>query len=907
MPIHYSPLLVSLSVFVAILASYVALNLAYNVNQSKGRQQILWLIGGSIAMGIGIWSMHFIGMLSMEMPGIEMAYHISLMVLSVVVAIVGSAIALVIVSSPTVNMRAIVLGGLAMTAAIAGMHYIGMASMRMDAVIEWNYLLVVLSILIAMVASYSALFMLIRARQKPDQQSLLVAASTIMGCAIAGMHYVGMAAATFSHQHMPHITDDSLMVTDNLTVTVVITTLLLLGFALAISIGLRVFSRRSQAANESLNQSEEKFRVLVEAVKDYAIFMLDLEGRITTWNSGAQRITGYTEKEMIGKHVSVFYKNEDIENHTAEKELDAANRFGHFESEGQRVRKDGSVYWASIVISPQIDHEGKTTGYSKVTRDITAMKEAERRLRLLNEELEDRVRTRTAALAQREYQLRSITNALPVLIGQVDSNEVFTFANDGLEKWYGKTVVGKTFREALGEERYPANEPYIKRALKGEMVTYERYSTFGNNNGVFSITYVPEFDDQKNPTGFIVLANDITRYKEIQQELKDARDAAEVANSTKSAFLANMSHEIRTPLGAVLGFSELLLNDDMSASDRHNSVEVIKRNGQLLSNIINDILDLSKVEAGKMEIERIEVPFSEIMKEISSSLSLGASEKGLKLIVGSQGTIPNYIKTDPLRLRQILLNIVGNAIKFTQRGSVQVTFQMINVDGDLKLAFIVKDTGEGIQPEQINRLFVPFSQADASTTRKFGGTGLGLVLSKKLANSLGGDIVLTETTPGKGSTFTITIDPGEVNLEVESKSQYQFSNMAATKEGLSLSPLNILLVDDSLDNQLLITRILKKAGAAVTTASNGREGYEQALNGSYDVVLMDLQMPEMDGYEATKLLRNNSYKKPIIALTAHAMKEERERSLKSGFDNHITKPIDQKLLINTLSSYVKEI
>lgn len=668
---------------------------------------------------------------------------------------------------------------------------------------------------------------------------------------------------------------------------------------------LHLWNRKGVAAIENLTQSEERFRLLIEAVKDYAIFMLDLDGNITTWNSGAQRITGYSEKEVLGKHVSLFYKPEDIENQTAVKELLSARELGHFESEGQRVRKDGSIYWASIVISPLIDANQNVTGYSKVTRDITRMKETERRLKMLNEDLEDRVRTRTAALARREYQLRSITNALPALIAQVDQNEIFTFANEAFEQWFQGNIIGKSFRAMLGEERYPHNKPFIEKALNGEFVTYERFSQSGLNSANLSITFVPEFDEKKNVVGFIVLGNDITKYKEIQQELKNAKDAAEVANSTKSAFLANMSHEIRTPLGAVLGFSELILNDDMSPSDRHNSVEVIKRNGQLLSNIINDILDLSKVEAGKMEMEKVQVPFSEVMKEISSSLSLGASEKGLKLIVGSQGAIPNYIKTDPLRLRQILLNIVGNAIKFTQRGSVQITFQMIKAtNGSAKLAFIVKDTGEGVQPEQISRLFVPFSQADVSTTRKFGGTGLGLILSKKLANALGGDIVLTETIPGHGSTFTITIDPGDVQLSYETNSHYQFSNVATVKEGTHLTSLHILLVEDSLDNQLLISRVLKKAGAEVTTANNGREGYEQALAGNYDVVLMDLQMPEMDGYEATKLLRDNGYRKPIIALTAHAMKEERDRSLKSGFDNHITKPIDQKFLVSTLSNYV---
>jgi CheY-like chemotaxis protein len=408
-------------------------------------------------------------------------------------------------------------------------------------------------------------------------------------------------------------------------------------------------------------------------------------------------------------------------------------------------------------------------------------------------------------------------------------------------------------------------------------------------------------------TGFIVVANDITKHKEIQAELKKAKEDAEVANATKSAFLANMSHEIRTPLGAVIGFSELLLDDKMSTSERLNSVEVIKRNGRLLSNIINDILDLSKVEAGKLEVEVVDVPFDEVMKEISSILNLEATEKGITLKVTSEGVIPSQIKTDPLRLRQILLNIVGNAIKFTGRGSVHILVKFLETsDARPKLAFIVKDTGEGIRPEHIKRLFTPFTQADVSTTRKFGGTGLGLALSKKLANALGGDVSLSETTVGKGSTFVATIDPGvnEESLHPSPSPQMakvvHFSN---AKRDNDLNQLKVLLVDDSLDNQALIQRVLKMAGATTETANNGKEAVEKAMAGNFDLILMDLQMPEMDGYEATHILREKGYKKPIIALTAHAMKEERQRSLRSGFNDHITKPIDHKFLVRTLAKY----
>ncbi|HEX4924777.1 MAG TPA: MASE1 domain-containing protein [Bdellovibrionales bacterium] len=374
---------------------------------------------------------------------------------------------------------------------------------------------------------------------------------------------------------------------------------------------------------------------------------------------------------------------------------------------------------------------------------------------------------------------------------------------------------------------------------------------------------------------------------------KLAQRAAESANAAKTAFLANMSHEIRTPLGAVLGFSELLTMPGLSESERINNVEVIKRNGQHLSTIINDILDLSKVEAGKLETERIVVPTREIVADIASVLRLDANDKGLDLKVQLENDVPAHIQTDPYRLRQILINVVGNAIKFTARGLVNV--RVFRHDG--KLAFEVTDTGKGMTPEQSRKLFVPFSQADASTTRKFGGTGLGLALSKKLASLLGGDVLLAATKSGDGSKFLITIDagdvkPGDVAPRVPSP---------VSEPQIKLENLSLLVVDDSLDNQVLVSRFLRMAGAKVDTASNGIEAVKKASLSRFDVILMDLQMPEMDGYEATKTLRRSGYRRKIIALTAHAMKEERRKCLESGFDEHITKPIDRNALLSMIA------
>ncbi|WP_413290472.1 MHYT domain-containing protein [Bdellovibrio sp. HCB337] len=910
METQFNLLWVTLSVLVAIFASYVALNLAQNVTQSKGRERALWLGCGALAMGIGIWSMHFVGMLAFEMPGMEMAYDIPLMVLSVLVAVVASALALFIVSRPVAPFGSIFAGGIAMAAAIAGMHYIGMASMRMAATIQWNFFLIVLSVLIALVASFGALLILIRLRDQADHFKKLLLASTVMGIAISGMHYTGMFAATYIHTESS-IESSNLLVSSGLATTVVAATLLILGLALVSSIGQRMWLKKSQQVDEKLGESEEKFRRLVEAVKDYAIIMLDTDGAITTWNSGAKRITGYTDSEIIGKQISAFYIQRDIDNQTAMRELVAAREIGHFEGEGQRVRKDGSTYWASVVVTPLYNSAGTLTGFSKVIRDITRVKEAEARMKRLNVELEERVRARTKDIEAREKQLRSVADAVPVLIAQFNREEQVLFANDAFCDWFHQShdsVLGKSFAELLGEDRYHANKPYVQRVLSGETISYERDSRSGSRVANMGITLVPEFDAQHGTImGFIVVASNITKYKEIQTELSRAKEAAEVANATKSAFLANMSHEIRTPLGAVLGFSELLLDGQMTASERVNSIEIIKRNGRLLSNIINDILDLSKVEAGRLDFEKSEVAFTDIMKELNSILSLEAAEKGIELKVSSLGGLPSHIKTDALRLRQILFNIVGNAIKFTNRGSVHVKVTLIlDAKGATKLAFIITDTGEGIKPEQIDRLFKPFAQADASTTRKFGGTGLGLVLSKKLAMALGGDVVLTDSAPGKGSTFTVTIDPGFSEQVLFHDAEPKVINTWHSTQWRSkgnLSNLKILVVDDSIDNQILIKKILRLAGANVEVASNGKEGVEKALNGDFSVVLMDLQMPEMDGYEATQVLRNQGYTKPIIALTAHAMKEERQKSLQSGFDNHLTKPVDNVELVKALEDY----
>ncbi|MGE0527376.1 MAG: response regulator [Bdellovibrionales bacterium] len=394
---------------------------------------------------------------------------------------------------------------------------------------------------------------------------------------------------------------------------------------------------------------------------------------------------------------------------------------------------------------------------------------------------------------------------------------------------------------------------------------------------------------------------DIHDRKLTEEKLIEAERAANLANSSKTNFLANMSHEIRTPMNAILGFTELMLDPEQSLEDRMSCISIVHRNGRQLLKIIDEILDISKVESGRLEVEHVDVNITSMLSDIRSLLQLSASEKGLLLEFSCRTPFPNIVRTDPTRMRQVLLNIIGNAIKFTERGLVKVDigWEDAGAAGG-RLLFWITDTGMGIIPSQTHRLFKPFSQIDASTTRHFGGTGLGLALSRRLARALGGDVDLESSTLGVGSTFRVTF-----TVSIVSGAEYlkrletapEFSNSSGPVQSENLAGLDILLVEDLEENRELVERILTQAGASVETADNGEEGVRKALAGDFDIVLMDIQMPLLDGYAATMQLRAQGYRTPIIALTAHALKEERDRCLDAGCDSHLTKPIQRKTLI----------
>jgi signal transduction histidine kinase/HPt (histidine-containing phosphotransfer) domain-containing protein len=394
-------------------------------------------------------------------------------------------------------------------------------------------------------------------------------------------------------------------------------------------------------------------------------------------------------------------------------------------------------------------------------------------------------------------------------------------------------------------------------------------------------------------------------------ERKLAHDLLLQHSRMKSEFLANMSHEIRTPMTAVLGYADLLLDHDLSPSDRVSYIQTIRRNGEHLLAVLNDILDLSKIEAGKMTVEAEPCSPAQIAVDVASLMRVRAHSKGLRFDFRFQSALPETIRSDATRLRQILMNLVGNAIKFTQRGRVSVEVMW----SAPALRFRIRDEGIGMSAEQMARLFRPFAQADSSTTRRFGGSGLGLAICRRLAEMLGGNIAV-DSELGRGSTFTLELHVGALDgvpmLEDLSEACSSSSNTTQRRPAIK-SKLSgrVLLAEDGADNQVLVSTILRRAGADVAIVDNGVRAVEAALAAlaeghPFGLILMDMQMPELDGYGATATLRGRGYHGPIVALTAHAMSWDRDRCIAAGCTDYLTKPIQRALLLSTVSHYLDQ-
>ncbi len=415
----------------------------------------------------------------------------------------------------------------------------------------------------------------------------------------------------------------------------------------------------------------------------------------------------------------------------------------------------------------------------------------------------------------------------------------------------------------------------------------------------------------------VILARvrNVVRVRSAHARMRRHCRSAEAASAAKADFLAAMSHDIRVPMTAILGFADLLYTEGdikRAPPERLRAIDAIQRNGKYLLELVNDILDISKVEAGKLDVAPVRCSPCQIVSDVASMMRVRAAKKGLPVEVAFEGPIPQTLHTDPIRLRQVLVNLISNAVKFTEAGRVRVVVRLQQEGPEPQLVVEVSDTGIGMSEEQLARVFQPYSQAVPYTDREYGGTGLGLAISKRLAEMLGGAIAVTSC-PGEGSTFRLTIATGSLEgvklldglTEAELEEERSEKEHAARR-----TPLDgrLLLAEDGPDNQRLISLVLRKAGAKVAVADQGKMAVELALaaeaeGNPFDLILMDMQMPVMDGYTAVRTLREAGYTHPIVALTAHVMTQDRQKCLDAGCDAYATKPIDRAKLLSTVARY----
>ena len=511
------------------------------------------------------------------------------------------------------------------------------------------------------------------------------------------------------------------------------------------------------------------------------------------------------------------------------------------------------------------------------------------------------------------------TLAEGLLVVDVDSNIVLAnsaFANHvGLaaEKIVGRLVGEFGWQDNTGQKQEGEVLPWGATLSDGKAIRGAHISlaSASGKRHSFMVNCSPVFGaNAKNGAakvnGMLMSLSDITLLEEKEIELLESKKAADNANQAKSDFLANMSHEIRTPMNAVLGFTELLRRgQSRDEKEARKHLNTIHSNGKHLLELINDILDLSKVEAGRLEVEKISVQPHRIIAEVVQILQVKATEKNIGLKFVCNGLVPPVVQTDPARLRQVITNLVGNAIKFTDSGQVSIVQRMVNDGAKTKLAISIIDSGVGIPADKIDSIFEAFVQAESSTTRRFGGTGLGLSISKKFALALGGDINV-KSELGRGSSFTLTIDPGVLDprsmvrgelLDLASEAVVDGNTQRWQFEGQT-----VLVVDDGNENRELVRLVLEEAGLVVEEAENGLIAVQMAKAKQYPLILMDMQMPVMDGYTATQTIRSNGFTGPIVALTAHAMAGFEAKITAVGCTGYLTKPIDIDLLLKTIAS-----
>jgi PAS domain S-box-containing protein len=666
-------------------------------------------------------------------------------------------------------------------------------------------------------------------------------------------------------------------------------------------------------------EAENRFQLLIESVVDYGIFMLDPQGHVASWNAGAQRLNGYAAADIIGKHFSIFYRPDEAATGKCDRELEVAERDGRFEEEGWRVRKDSSLFWANVVITAIRNGAGELIGFGKVTRDLTERKQAEEELK------------------RSEERLRLlITSVKDYAIFVLDPTGCVATWNTGAERLKGYTaqqIIGQHFSRFYPQEDVSAGKCELELDVAARDGRFEDEGWRIRRDGTrfwANVVITPIIDPDGTLLGFAKVTRDLSERKQHEEErldlaraeegrriaeenqerthglvesLRQARDNAEEATRLKDEFLATVSHELRTPLNAILGWSRMLRAGSLEPQKASKAVDSILRNAIAQNQIIDDLLDVSRIIAGQL---RLDVDVLDINLIVSAAVDVvrpAADAKGvlLQIVLDPEA---GQIKGDAGRLQQVLWNLLNNAVKFTPRsGSVAVMLRRENSTIQIE----VTDTGKGIAPGFIDRIFDRFTQEESGHSRRTGGLGLGLAIVRHLVELHGGTVEAHSDGEGTGSAFTVRIPLAPVpTTRVEARAPSLPADEVTFPS--EIQGLHVLVLDDERDTRDIAQAVLEQGGATVTLVSSVTEALEAIASRRPDVIISDIAMPDEDGYvfieKLRALPREQGGRIPAIALTAYVRAEDRRRALSAGFQNHAAKPIEPQELVLVIANLV---
>ena len=873
----YTPKLIVLSVLVAIFSSWMGLQIAGQAAANRAQRWIV-LGTGSLALGAGVWAMHFIGMLAFDVCA-EVDYDPTITILSSLPSILAATVALRLNVDERVGGWSLLVGGVLVGAGIGAMHYVGMTGMRTSLALHYDPWIFALSIVVAVALATLALwvrFGLSSMSPRLTESKRLLLAAIVMGIAISGMHYTGMAAARFVGHPVPtgHPTGGSTFL------------------ALAISLILVAFTVFVVAANgllryrqlfRELSRSEAWMRALLTTMD--GVITLERDGTIVEFNATAERIHGWTRDEIVGRNIRLLIGNEDASAHdgllrTLQTGEITANASG---ADVTGRRKDGSIVPIRRAVG-----QARLGGRDLFVCFITDISER---------------RAMEQALRASEQQFRSLIGNIPGVSyrSPIDGQQPLVFISDAIERVTGypsHDFLGAAPRHTFGDLVHPDDRVRVAEAIgaatredRPYLVEYRLQHADGSTRWLWE-----NGTGVRNEAGELAWLDgvvlDITERRRMEEDLRDAKEKAEQAAAARASFVANMSHEIRTPMNAILGFTDVLLDGEMPAEQRRHLGNV-RTAGRSLLRLLNEILDTAKLEKGAMELELNDYNLLGLIDELSSTLGANARAKGLFVDVRYDGALPAGLRGDELRMRQVLTNLLDNAIKFTEQGGVTVHAGVR--EGQLHLH--VSDTGIGIAPERLQAIFEPFTQADASMTRRFGGTGLGTTICKQLVELMGGRI-WAESEPGKGTSFHVLLPLAPARLPLPQASR--------ARTAAVLPPLRILVADDVPQNRELLRLQLERRGHAMQDAGDGATAVALAGREDFDLILMDVQMPVLDGLSAARRIHAEADaagkpRVPIVAMTASVLAEHRRASGEAGMAGFASKPVDWLVLSHEIA------